>query len=157
MRNDWGRSWLAKEQFLDLLLSQQDLMEDHLKPYQEFIEKEKGEPYKNVALVYSIINFTVLSQIENDIFDPIIVKYEDLVLNPKNALKKLILGLNLENVCNVEKLSMLRKDSDTTQKNRKSYEKNERLTSWKNELTPEQIEQISRIVTQFEYIPDIVL
>jgi hypothetical protein len=118
---------------------------------QNFTSKQK-ELMKNVknrkdvlAVNWCIQNYIPLQKADKDNF--VILKYEDLVNNPKKVIKRLSKRVGFEFTKEVK--DQLYKKSFTSRKETKKIKNYNPRTSWRKNFTKEEIDSVTEIVKAF--------
>jgi hypothetical protein len=130
------------------LLNQPLLMRDHLEPYREEMQSvQAGDVIGQAALLWKLIYHVVhASRKRNPEF--LIVRHEDLSLNPISGYRALYTALGLEFTPRVEKTILNSSSSENprelSRKKVHAFKLDSRanVDNWKKRLTPEEIERV---------------
>ncbi|MCG8345899.1 MAG: sulfotransferase domain-containing protein [Chlorobiales bacterium] len=135
------------------LLDQKDLYDDYLQPFEDVIRKTRCENDYLLCqiLIWSIVNYVPLRQ-----FDPgkvQVVFYEDVVTNPGHEVSKIFDFIRKGQYQRQVKLSdkVINKPSKYAGKESNIIKGTSPLTSWKQEMTPRQIERGMGILEKFGF------
>ncbi|WP_436514891.1 sulfotransferase domain-containing protein [Ekhidna sp. To15] len=135
------KTCLTNDRFMNYLIDSINKESNYLDGKMDVVEKYRVNDVGKITLLWCILNYIPLKQIESDLFNPQVIKYEDLSTNPIDVLSKLT-GVSLDPT----KIDF---NSSTTKKERKRSNK-VRINSWETELSHDQIELIFNIVNDFE-------
>lgn len=133
--------------FIDSILYQESLVRDYLSPFLNAINKWKTNEFNRIILVWAITNYVPLKQIKDGKFKPFFILYEALVLDSKcysqlaEYLNNQPIGQGVGNY--------LDRDSATVQGERGSVPPMKRLFSWRDELSPTQVQTVYEICASF--------
>lgn len=129
---------------IDNLLSQPNLIEDHLSPFLPKLKTAESTLEKHI-LLWCVENYLPLKQFEPGEIH--IVFYENLCLNPEEEISKLsnFLDLNLL----PEALKLIDIPSELTREESAINNDKNLISSWKNKLSPTQIEESLNILSYF--------
>jgi hypothetical protein len=133
---------LSSEQFMDVFLSQTDLVKDYLfdipgVPTKRLVKLNTA--LKRIAFAYAVANAIPLRQLKNGLFSPLVIWYEDLVLNPLDSLRRLC---NFLEIPENHTQSVTVGDSSTTKPERRLTNPVQRSVGWRNELSQEALAEI---------------
>ena len=134
----------ATDRDMDPLLTQPDLVTDHLDPYMETINSARTDEEKH-AVIWSVSNLVPLKQfVPGEI--PV-VYYENLVTQPQRELSAILalLGQSFSKPV----MDTINQPSQTTRVTSAIVAGTDRLTYWKKKLSVTQIDNILRIVRAF--------
>lgn len=141
----YSRSRLGwSENELELLLKQDSLINDHLKPYLSVIRNAESLIQKN-ACIWCIQNLLVSKTMETN--DYCITTYEELYTNPELEIKKILRYIGIEKKVNAQRLK--NRVSLQTFKNSMLITESNPLSAWKTKLKKEEITEILNIVSAF--------
>lgn len=136
---DW-----ATDDDIQPLLSQPELVEDHLSPYLDLIKNAKTKEQKH-AIIWSVSNLVPLKQFKQGEIK--IVYYENLITQPDVELRSIFktLGVDYETLA----ASQLDRPSQTTVETSAVVTGSDKINFWKKKLTPSQIDGILQVVDEF--------
>ena len=139
MELDW-----ATDTDIKPLLSQPELIEDHLLPYMDLIKNAKTIEEKH-ATIWCVSNLVPLKQ-----FNPgevKIVYYENLCTQPENELSCLFEFLGQSYTESV--VDIINQPSQTTKLTSAVVRGIDKIENWKKKLSPSQIDSVLRTVDAF--------
>lgn len=150
--------WPQAGQFLAMFLDQPRLIDDWLTPHMDRIQAENRDALARAALGYSIAYAVPFAQVERGDFNPLLVRYEDLVLDPEASFARVcaFAGAPFD-------MDTIRRVLDTPSRSsiakaRVRATPRERVYGWQDTLAPEDIDRIVRIVRGFgDAFADVVL
>ncbi len=141
------RTILESENFINILLCQQSLVNDYLSPFVDHIKKWNTNPFNRIVLSWALLNYVPLKQISDGDYNPFLIEYERFVLQENSVLDiSDYLGTGLDRIADNDYLNV---DSVTVKKVRKAIPPKQRVISWTNELNPKQINEIYNICEGF--------
>jgi hypothetical protein len=133
------------------LLAQPLLMRDHLEPFREEIQTVKADDVVGqAALLWKLIYASVHATRESNP-DSLIVRHEDLSLDPLAGYRSLYTALGLEYTSRVEKTILNSSSSENprelSRKKVHAFKLDSRanVDNWKKRLTAEEIEHVHRV------------
>lgn len=134
----------GREMEFDRVISQKNLFEDYLAPFESEIKKIEGhgDYWKKAALLWAIENMVPLKQIKTGTLHALPIFYENILMNPEKEFQKISKYTGITEI-DIEKLI---KPSRTADKKTFSSSKEKMLSKWKNRLSEEQIEEILNTV-----------
>jgi hypothetical protein len=149
IRNKGGapdlRSVLLNTSFLQLILSQKDLLEQYFYDKMDVICKYKDDPVGAFCLSYCILNTVPLLQ-RKEISNLKVIYYENMVETPSTILADIACfthdRIDYDYVDD-------RKSSGTTKEERRNMNKKEYAFGWKEELEKDLIGKVYRICSEF--------
>lgn len=136
------KGWAAKD--LDIMMKQDTLITDFLKPYLDIINNAETI-HQKIACIWCIENLVALNTMKDT--DWIMVAYEDLILNPAAEINKILKYCNLD--MKIDEDTIKKTSSLTVQKESAIIEKEDPLEVWKKKLSQNEIKQILDIVQAF--------
>jgi len=145
-RRDGIETGLMSHEFLDAILSQKSLVADHLGPHMDLIRKWNSDGFNRMVLSWAILNYVPLKQIRDDQFHPLLIRFEEYVLDADMG-GKLAKHFGVEGLLSEE--DHLSRNSATVQVSRRGVDPITRLFSWKDELSETQIQIIYEICSGF--------
>jgi hypothetical protein len=134
----------ATDTDIEPLLSQPDLIEDHLLPFMDLIKSAKTTEEKH-AIIWCVSNLVPLKQFNSG--EVKIVHYEHLCTQPENELPSLfefIGQTQTESVVNI-----INRPSQTTKVTSAVVRGRDKIESWRKKLSPSQIDSVLRTVDMF--------
>ena len=134
----------ATDTDIEPLLSQSELIEDHLLPYMDLIKSAKTMEEKH-TIIWCVSNLVPLKQ-----FNPgevKIVYYEHLCTQPENELPALFQFIG--QTYNKLVIDIINQPSQTTRVTSAVVRGNDKIERWKQKLNPIQIKNILRVVDAF--------
>ena len=140
---DW--TWLTEPQ---LLLEQKHLYDDYLAPFEEVIQTVGDDFIERQILIWAIIHYIPLSTLQKD--DIYILFYEDLVLNPIEEIEKLFMFLEKDNTQGKQLFHKIAKPARTSDQLRQVSSKENRIDSWKDNLSSQQIDRGIKLLEWFQ-------
>jgi len=129
---------------IEPLLSQPELIEDHLLPYMDLIKNAKTMEEKH-TIIWCVSNLVPLKQ-----FNPgevKIVYYENLCTQPENELPALFEFIGQTYTKSV--IDIINQPSQTTKVTSAVVRGIDKIESWKKKLRPSQIDSVLRTVEAF--------
>lgn len=141
-----SRQKLSWDTYLDVFLSQEDLLEDYLFEFKDQIEaaKKRNEFEKNI-FHWCIENYVPLKQFaESDIY---IAYYEDFCIHPEREVQKMFKYLGKE--YNSKVLKKIDHPSATSRRGSAIMKGADLIKSWKNKVDEEQIKKAGDILENF--------
>jgi hypothetical protein len=139
MELDW-----ATDNDIEPFLSQPDLIDDHLGPYLHLIENAKTAEEKH-AIVWSVSNLVPLKQFKTGELK--LVYYEDLCTQPQAAMIFISDSIGQRFLASV--IDTIDQPSQTARVTSAVVTGVDKISSWRNKLSPPQIDNILGIVDQF--------
>jgi hypothetical protein len=138
-----SRMKLKWETHIDAFLSQPELMEDHLYPYEDVMKRAETDVEKH-AIMWCVENFIPLNQMKQHNW--ITCRYEELVDNAAAEVHRILLLLGLDFTD-----SRRRAIAEVVRTNRKVglTEKRHFLDAWQKAFTQREMTDIGRIVQMF--------
>jgi hypothetical protein len=134
----------ATDSDIQPFLSQPDLVADHLCDQLEFIRNAKTEEEKH-AIIWSISNLVPLKQFQPGELK--IIYYEHLCTQPEFVLPAIFTSMGQR--YEVTAMDKINRPSQTTRETSAVVNGKDRLSLWKQKLTPLQIDNILRMVEKF--------
>lgn len=148
LRQPWASHAIMEDAFLSLFLDQKHLVEDWLLPYMDHIDTWDCDSISRASVAYCIANMVPLIQAQRNMFRPMILSYEDVVINPEFFLPRICQFLDVPfDEERVEEL--VARPSSTTQVRREELSSRQKCFSWQNVLETRDIDKIIRIVEGF--------
>lgn len=142
--NIMGKHFRYEVNPLNQFLTQNELMEDFLCPYEEHLRSVKT-PFDTFIDMWCIENFVPLTQFnEGDIY---ITYYENIILDAQNEIKKLFSYINKPYSPDV--LKSVNIPSDVSRKNSAIQSGTDLINSWRKRITNDQLERSLEILNQF--------
>ena len=138
----YRKGWAGKD--LEIIMKQDKLIEDFLNPYLDVINDAKTT-FQKIACLWCIENHVALNTMKEN--DWILTTYEDLVINPKDQVNKILKYCKID--LEADEDSIKSTSSLTVKKDSAIIEKEDPLKVWKTSLTQSEIEQILEIVKTF--------
>jgi hypothetical protein len=139
MELDW-----ATDSDIAALLSQPDLLDDHLGPYFYLIKNAKTAEEKH-AIIWSVSNLVPLKQFKDHELK--VVYYENLCIQPLTEMTSIFDSIGQKSVDSV--IDTIDRPSQTTRVTSALVTGSDKLSSWRKKLSPSQIDNILRIVDGF--------
>ncbi len=140
----FSRLQLNWDTHLDVFLSQQELMEDYLFPYESLIKNAKTKVEQH-TIMWCIENIIPLKQLAK--YNYFFITYEQLCLQTEIEINNILSFLGLHHNSNVSKAIYKRSMS---RPNSAIITGKDKLSSWTEQLSRNDIKLILNIVTQFE-------
>ena len=140
--------WLQDASFLSLFTDQEELVEDWLTPFLPFLNSQIETGAERIAAGWSIANMVPLIQAREGIFSPLIIRYDDLVLEPEATFRDICEFLGVDYRWDLVE-SMLKRPSTSTQKTRRDISARERVFGWQNRVSEEVADSVKRVVATF--------
>ena len=134
----------ATDSDIEPLLSQPDLIEDHLGPYLNLI-KNAGTAEEKHAIIWSVSNLVPLKQFKHRELK--VVYYENLCTQPLAEMTSIFDSIGQKSVDSV--IDTIDRPSQTTRVTSALVTGSDTLSSWRKKLSPSQIGNILRIVDGF--------
>ena len=126
------------------LLSQPELIEDHLSPYMDLIKNAKTTEEKH-TIIWCVSNLVPLKQFNAG--EVKIVYYENLCTQPENELPDLFEFIGQTYTRSV--MDIINQPSQTTKVTSAVVRGIDKIEGWKEKLRPSQIESVLRMVEAF--------
>ncbi len=141
----------ATDTDIDSFLSQANLFDDFLADKMDIIGRAQTVEEK-YAIIWCISNLVPIKQFHSGKLN--VVFYENLCLQPEAEVPKIFQAIRHGYAASV--FDYIDKPSSTTARSSAIVTGNNKVTSWKNELSPQQINNILSMVKRFEldYIYD---
>lgn len=134
----------ATDRDIEPLLSQPDLVADHLTPYMALIQNATTDEEKH-AVIWSVSNLVPLKQFQpNEIK---IVYYENLCTRPALELPAIFAAIGQP--YHASKNAVISRPSQTTRVASAVVDGTDKISAWKKRLSAEQIENILQVVEAF--------
>ena len=134
----------ATDSDIAALLSQPDLMDDHLEPYSYLIKNAETAEEKH-AIIWSVSNLVPLKQFKYRELK--VVYYENLCTQPLAEMTSIFDSIGQKSVVSV--IDTIDRPSQTTRVTSALVTGSDKLSSWRKKLSPPQIDNILRIVDGF--------
>lgn len=136
---------VSSEKFLNLLLAEikKNDPEKLSKKVANAVEHYRGNAINNIILTWCLCNYIPLQYIEEGSYKPLLINYESFFLDSVTKNK-------LYNYLSVDRsLREMNFNSSTTKKSRKNISIQQRLYSWQQDLTEQQIKRVYKISSLF--------
>ena len=138
---------LISASFIESLLNQDTLVNDHLAPFVEDIQKWNTSDFNRIILAWAINNYVPLQQMKTGVFRPQYILYERFVLDA-GYRRDMMAYLGVDNADTALDKN-IQSNSATVQGNRKSIAPIKRLFSWREELSDDEIKTVYDICSCF--------
>ena len=135
----------ASDSDIEPFLAQPKLIEDFLKDKLDVIRQAKTVEEKH-ALIWCISNLIPLKQFERSELN--VIFYENLVLQPEIEIPRIFRAINLDYTETVFKY--VSRPSTTSIRSSAIVTGSDKVSHWKNELSPQQITNILAVVKAFD-------
>jgi hypothetical protein len=129
---------------LNRFLSQPNLMQDHLAPFEDAMRAAASDWDKRV-FVWCIENHVPLAALDPS--KVLFAFYEDFCVDPETELKRLFEFVNLP--YDPHALETLAKPSATSRKDSAVFSGEDLIEAWRGSVTPEEVEATMRVVALF--------
>jgi hypothetical protein len=134
----------ATDMDIEPLLSQPELIEDHLLPYMDLIKSAKTMEEKH-TIIWCVSNLVPLKQFNSG--EVKIMYYEHLCTQPKNELPALFEFIGQP--YNKSVMEIINQPSQTTKARSAVVRGSDKIERWKKKLSPSQIDRVLRMVEAF--------
>ena len=129
---------------LNRFLSQPNLVQDHLAPYESAM-RAAGSDWEKRVFVWCIENHVPLAALDPS--NVLFAFYEDFCVDPETELKRLFEFVNLH--YDPHALEMLAKPSATSRKDSAVFSGEDLVEAWRRSVTDEEIDATMRVVELF--------
>lgn len=134
------REWFWQTDPRDFL-QQPALMDDHLRPHRELIERvgHEGDFIERQVLIWAILNYVPLRQFPSDALP--VIFYEDALLQPEREVQNVLAGLDRSGTIPAVTLpeELVRQPSRVSRGGTPPASAEARLEAWRTTVTPSQI------------------
>jgi hypothetical protein len=132
-------------------LDQQQLMDDHLRPFKELIKNIGDDYIERQILIWSIINYVPLRQFNRDQLH--VLFYEDIIAQPGKELASLFNYINptMDSSAIDHALQKLHIPSWVSGSESNIRKGKSPIDSWQKEITPEQLQNGRAILERFGF------
>jgi hypothetical protein len=139
MELDW-----STDSDIEPFLTQPDLVDDHLTDHLDLIRKAKTDEEKH-AIIWSVSNLVPLRQFKPGELK--IIFYENLCIQPEIELSDIFASIGQKFESPI--IDKINRPSQTTRETSAVVTETDKITNWKKNLSPSQIDNIFQVVEAF--------